>query len=397
VIEQARAFVAQKEWELFSLLGQLCGINSHTPNRDGTNEVGRAIRQAFLDIDLPGGVTVEVEERAEVGDILLVRTEACQRHEKQILFCGHMDTVFPETCGFDCVRPAGPKVVGPGVIDMKGGLVVAMYAAATLGHLGLLADMPVAFLFNSDEETGSLHSRDAILREAARSAFAFVFECGGLGGEVVTGRKGKVTYRVDVEGKAAHPGVIGGRGQGKSSAILAMAHKIVGLEALNEPEKGLSVNVGAVRGGTAANIVPDRAEALVDTRHVYRADGRHLDQAVRHVVEAAHAPGTHGSYAVVSERPAMEQNRANRTLFAVVRETGAALGQEIEEEFRGGVSDANFIAEARCPVIDGMGPCGDKDHSHEEYMVRASLMERTVLTALSAAECWKRHTDGTLF
>ena len=192
-----------------------------------------------------------------VGDTLLARSPACCSTSEggRILFCGHMDTVFPESLGFDCFE-AGTKegseiIRGPGVIDMKGGLVVALFALRELRRQGVLDRLPVTFVLNADEEVGSPHSTPVIAAEARQSAFALVFECAGLNGETVTARKGRRGMRLTCHGRAGH---VGQAGRDKPSAILELARKIIALEGVNAPERGLTVNVGVVQGGHGAEL-----------------------------------------------------------------------------------------------------------------------------------------------
>ena len=373
---------------MLALLERIVRINSYTANKGGVDAVGAVLAEVMADM----GFAVQVHPRTDVGDNLLCLSPAAAaapRGGGRILLCGHMDTVFPDDGCFDCferVEAAGrSRIVGPGVVDMKGGLVAGIYALRALEAHGLLADLPVAFVFNSDEETGSGQSRELIEDQARRSAFAMVFECAGLGGEACTGRKGKTTFKLRLAGRAGHAGNLDGP---KASAVLELAHQIIALEALNAPERGVSVNAGLVHGGVGPNTVAPRAEAVVECRYPLVADGEALEAAVRALAAAPTVRGTAVEVEVVPGRPPMEQTEANRALLAVAARAGAELGVPVLDGFRGGVSDANFIAHAGCPVIDGMGPVGARDHSPEEFMDLSSLAERAAVAAVALRRAW---------
>ena len=174
-----------------------------------------------------------------------------------------MDTVFPEDTDFNWYKEDRANSYGPGVADMKGGLVAGIFALKALIARGLLENIPVTFIFNSDEESGSGSSREIIRQEARNSAFAFVLECGGLNGEIATGRKGNLSIKLTVKGRAGHAAFAG---PDKGSAILELARKTIEFESLNEPEKGISVNVGIFEGGIGSNTVAENAVANVDFR-----------------------------------------------------------------------------------------------------------------------------------
>ncbi|MCK9239540.1 M20 family metallopeptidase [Desulfocurvus sp.] len=378
----------EREPEMLALLERLVRINSYTANKAGTDAVGAVLREAMTGL----GFGVQVVPQADAGDHLIARCPGARRlapGQRQVLFCGHMDTVFPPDSGFDAFVNQGDRVTGPGVIDMKGGLVAGIYALAALAAHGQLEGMPVAFVFNSDEETGSYRSRELIMAEAARSAFAFVFECSGPGGETTTGRKGKTTLRVRATGRAGHAGNLG---HAKPSAVLELAHKTIALEALNDAARGVSVNVGLVSGGVGPNTVAPRAEATVECRYRTAADGEALVAAAVALAGRPEVPGTAVEVEVVPGRPPMEPGPANRRLLEHVVAAGRELDVPVAEDYRGGVSDANYIAQVGTPVLDGLGPGGERDHSPEEYMITSTLAARAALAAVSARRIWDAMT-----
>lgn len=369
----------KREQEMLAFLERIVRINSYTGNKAGVDAVGREIATRME----AEGFHVEMSPRDDVGDNLIVRNDVAREmssDDRQVLFCGHMDTVFPDDGSFDCFRHEGDTIIGPGVVDMKGGLVVGMWALFILKDMGLLRDVPVTFVFNSDEETGSYHSRDLIMKEAARSVFAFVFECASPNGGTVTGRKGKATFNLTARGKSGHAGNLS---QSKSSAILELAHKTIALEALNDAQCGVSVNVGLVNGGVGPNTIAPKASGVVECRFRTAQDEKELVAGVNAMQDAPDVPGTRLEVEVVPGRPPMEQSDGNRKLYRVVEQVCRELSLPIAEEFRGGVSDANYIAKMGVPVVDGMGPAGAKDHSPDEYLIVETLVDRVAISAIS--------------
>jgi len=371
------------EPEMLAFLEAMVLVQSGSRNKEGVDAVSRLIESRLAGLDL----CFERERQAELGDHLIIRTRATAKTDRQILLLGHMDTVFPADTDFIEFRQDDSRVYGPGVCDMKGGLVAAFYAMKALGALGLLSGLPITMVCNSDEEIGSPTSRNLIRREAAKSVFAFVMEAGGAGGEVVTGRKGNMVLELLVNGAAGHAAFVGAA---KTSAVLELAHQIVGLEALNDPVAGISVNVGLVRGGIGHNTVPATASALVDFRFIDAVQQTALQEAVAALTATPTIKGTRVTAGLRSERPAMPECAANIELFAVLTEVAKELGMPVRSEYRFGVSDANIVAQQGVPVLDGLGPIGGDDHSSSEYMITASLAQRTCLLAGAIKRCWQK-------
>jgi len=369
---------------MFALLEKMVLIQSGTRNKKGVDRVARLIKGAFKSDNVSSNTIKQVE----LGNHLVVRSLCERRLDRQILVVGHMDTVFPKNTDFNWYRDDSNKCYGPGVIDMKGGLVAGIFALKALDFTGFLKKIPITFIFNSDEEIGSPSSRELIKNEAEKSAMAFVLECGGLEGEVVTGRKGNMSLKLDVFGKAGHAAFAG---KAKGSAILELAYKIIAFESLNDFQRGMTVNVGKIDGGIGSNIVPEHATARIDVRFKSQSDQIYLQEKIKEIVEKQNTPHTKSNLEIMSQRPPMEQNDANRSLFKIVKDVAAKLGFPLKEEFRSGVSDANIIALENIPVLDGLGPSGANDHSSDEYMIKESLLQRATLLACSIIECRQRY------
>ena len=376
--------------DMLALLEKMVRIQSGTYNKQGVDQMGRLITSTFKS----NAVSCQVIEQDTFGNHIVVRSSCGKGFDKQMLLCGHMDTVFPEDTQFNWYKEDNTHCFGPGVIDMKGGLVAGIFALKALDNEKLLTEIPVKFFFNSDEEIGSPSSKDHIQKEAVNSAFAFVLETGGRNGEIVTGRKGNLSLELKIKGIAGHAAFAG---KDKASAIAELAHKIIAFESLNNLDRGISVNVGKVNGGIGSNTVPEHAVARIDFRFTGISDKADLEKSISEITKKKDIPKTSSHFAILSSRPPMPASEQNKKLFKTVQETAASIGVSVSEEFRAGVSDANLIAGAQTPVIDGLGPIGAMDHSENEYMIKESLLQRSVLLACALIDCWEKYQRGILF
>jgi glutamate carboxypeptidase len=350
-------------------LEQLVMIESPTNERDSVNAVGEWLTTAFR----PLGATVERLPQAAFGDHLRVTWGA---GEGQILLIGHMDTVWP--LGETAQRPfrvQDNKATGPGIFDMKGGLVVALYAVTALQELGLSPAHKLVFLFNSDEEVGSLTSRPLIEEEAERSEAALVLEPSREDALVVW-RKGVGRFDLDIQGVASHSGAAYQQG---ASAIEELAHQILRLEAMTDLNRGTTVNVGVVHGGSKVNVRPGSAWAEVDLRVTTAREGQRMTKAILGL-----QPVLTRTALVVSggiTRPPWEISPGSQELFEQARKVGASLGMDLWEAGSGGGSDGSFTAAVGVPTLDGLGIVGDDAHALTEWVDLASLPPRTALLA----------------
>jgi len=370
--------------EALDLLRRLVEIQSGSRNKPGLD------RMAVEMAEILGSVLprVRILPFTDHGDMVQAMTLPATAGRKGIVLVGHMDTVFPADTTFTAFREDEERCFGPGVYDMKGGLVVAVYALKALDHLGLLEEIPVTVLCNSDEEIGSPGSRPWIEEMCQNALAALVFEGGGPCKDVVTGRKGRLGMELTVRGRAGHAA----KGGAKSSAILELAHKIIALEGLNDGQE-ITLNVGQVEGGIGPNTVPELATAGLDARFLTPVGQERLERDLARIMATPLIPGTSAVLSVTSGRPAMPQSEANRRLHAMARAQAQALGYDLPEELRSGVSDANFIATLGIPVLDGLGPVGDLDHSDLEFILKDTLIERAALTAATIAALWNHGTS----
>ncbi len=380
--ESLIAFVEKSRKEQFNLLEQLVLQQSSSRFKVGVDMVGKKIATSLQGT----GMVLDVVRESEVGDQLVFHSPAFRPGIPALLLIGHMDTVYPVDTPFNWYRDDGCKIYGPGVIDMKGGLVTAIFAIKALAASKLLEKIPVTFICNSDEEIGSPASRPLIKTEAERSLLALGFECGGLNGEVVTGRKGVARYLLVVKGRAGHAAFAGAD---KASAILELAHKIIALERLNDYQRKIIVNVGEIKGGIGSNTVADSAVAEIDTRFLVLAHAEETAANIERITLDCSVPGTRAELHRTLSQVPMVQTAGNRELFQLIAQEADMLGLSCREELRCGGSDVNIITEAGIPAVDGMGPIGDCDHCEREFMIRDSLPARTKLAALSILSSWK--------
>jgi len=357
---------------MLTLLNELVCIQSGTKNKSGVDRVGQVILREMKAL----GFTCEQKKDRDFGNHIIAKSPGFDPGKKQVLITGHMDTVFPQDTDFNFFKQDEKNCYGPGVADMKGGLVVGIFALKSLVRGNFMHRLPVTFIFNSDEEMGSKSSRSLIQNEARKSKIAFVLEAGGLNGEIVTGRKGNVSAELKITGEAGHAAFAG---INKASAILELAHKTIAIEALNAPEQGISANVGTVEGGIGPNTIPQHASARIDFRFLKSKDLISLKSRLTAICNETIIAGTSSTLKILSSRPAMPETKKNMAWFQKIDSLAKSLDIQLFSELRQGVSDANLIAYEGIPVIDGLGPIGAKDHSEDEYIQTKSLFDRSVL------------------
>ena len=271
----------------------------------------------------------------------------------------------------------GNTLHGPGVFDMKGGLAQIVLALRTLRELGLEPPLTPVVLVNADEEIGSRTSSSYIRLLARRAERAFVLEPAmGANGDIKTERKGIGRFTVTVFGKAAHAGL---DPEGGASAILELSHVIQALFALNDPDKGITVNVGTVDGGIQPNVIAPHSTAVVDVRVPTVASGRAIEKAI-HAIEPT-TPGVRLHIEGRIGRPSMEATPRNVALWQQARKLGAELGLELRPSRAGGGSDGNTTSQYTA-TLDGLGPVGDGAHAEHEYLDIDKTLERAVLLTL---------------
>jgi glutamate carboxypeptidase len=284
-----------------------------------------------------------------------------------------MDTVFPlGTIHRLPHREAGGKIFGPGTLDMKGGIVIGLAAIEAAGRAGLRR--PVTLLCTSDEETGSLTSRQHIERCAKRAELVLVLEGGLIDGSLKTWRKGVGEFRVRTQGRAAHSG--GDHEKGRN-AIEEMAYQVIAIQKLTDYSRQTTLNVGVIQGGTVSNVVPEEAFIKVDVRVMQPGEWERLESEMNHLQPVL--DGTSLEITGGLNRPPMPFDDRMKATFEKARSIAAQIGMELKAGGTGGASDANFVAPLGIPVLDGLGAVGEGYHSEREYIFADSLEERAKL------------------
>ena len=359
-----------------SRLGQLRDdietlVRLESPSTDKTAVDGCGVALAAL-LEAAGASVERVPQSAR-GDHILA---AFQGGPAGILILGHFDTVWNvgqiERMPF--VEKDG-RLYGPGIFDMKASIAVALLATKALIELRMRAPR-VTMLWTTDEEVGSLTSRALIEEEAARHDAVLVVEPSLPGGHAKTRRKGCGEFTLTVHGVSAHAGIDPGKG---ASAIHELARQIVALQALTDLDRGISVNVGTVAGGTRGNVIAERASAEIDVRVPAMTDAVRIEAAIRALRPAD--PATRLEVDGGFDRPPMERTDAVVRLYQEARQVGEALGRTIGEGGTGGGSDGNFTAALGVPTLDGLGPQGDGAHALHEHVIVDDLPWRAAFLA----------------
>lgn len=358
-----------------SLLQSLVETESPSHDKRAVDRLGGMIAEAANRL----GARVEVIHNPGVGDHILSRwsstTPGSREERGEILLLCHMDTVFPlGTLEHFPYREADGKIYGPGTLDMKAGIVIALAAIAEVRASDL--DRPLTLLCTSDEEIGSSSSRAHIERLAKGSALVMVLEGGMLDGALKTWRKGVGEFRVRTRGRAAHSG--GDHEKGRN-AIEEMAHQVIAIQKLTDYSKQTTLNVGVIHGGTVSNVVPEEAEIQVDVRLMQPDEWARLEDEMRRL-----QPVLDGTFIEVTgnlNRPPMPFDDLMRATFEKARSIAAGIGTELKAGGTGGASDGNFVAPLGIPVLDGLGAVGEGYHSEREYIFAESLEQRTRLVA----------------
>lgn len=366
-------FLNSTQADFLADLAALVNLDCGTENKAGVDRAGAWIRERCL----VWGWEVEHFPLTDYGDCWLARLRG--RGTGRIMLIGHLDTVYPDgTAASRPMRFDGPKILGPGTCDMKGGLLVGMYAMRALQVNGFDDFAELLFFFNSEEEMGSPVSRSLFSPVAQQMDAVLVLESARMNGDIVSARKGAGVYYVTVTGKAAHAGVEPEKG---ANAILEMAHQVIAFQKLNGAAPGVTANVGVISGGVKHNVVPDEAMLEVDVRAIDLAGVAAVRHAVAQLNNATTVPGTQVQIQGGFTYFPMAKNRAIAFLVQLAQESAQELGFAVKDAATGGASDANQMAALEVPVLDGLGPVGGLDHGPDEYIEQESIVPRTALLA----------------
>ena len=374
VVEQVRDFILEQKDALVELLQDLVEAESPSAHPESHDSVRRILSAALMDVGYA------IREPGIQGGVrhIFARPAKRPRDRGSQLLLGHFDTVWP--IGTLDKRPFavnGNTVRGPGVFDMKGGLAQIVLALRAIRELRLEPPLTPVVLVNADEEIGSRTSSSYIRMLARRAERAFVLEPAmGANGDIKTERKGIGRFTVTVFGKAAHAGLDPEVG---ASAILELSHVIQALFALNDPDKGITVNVGTVDGGIQPNVIAPHSSAVVDVRVPTVESGRAIEKTI-HAIEPT-TPGVRLHIEGRIGRPSMEATPRNIALWRMAKELGSELGLELRPSRAGGGSDGNTTSQYTA-TIDGLGPVGDGAHAEHEHLFIDKTLERAALLTL---------------
>ncbi|MGP4071545.1 M20 family metallopeptidase [Piscibacillus sp. B03] len=373
-------YLHQREDEMVDLLEQLVCYESPSTRPDLTKKIGQHLSQIFKDIT--------------GGKVELLPSDCYSPHlkaewgegERQLLIITHMDTVWPEgTLEEMPFSITDGKAYGPGTFDMKAGIVQALFAIKALKELRVHLNKKIVLMMTSDEELGSPTSKGYIIEEAKKSDGVFVLEPSlGKEGALKTARKGVGTFEIRVHGVPSHAGIDPEKG---ASAIEELAEQITYLSSLTDLQKGTTVNVGLIDGGSQKNVIAEDAHAVVDVRVQTKEEMDRVVPLIQNI--KPHDPDIEISVTGEIYRPPLERTDEIERLFEKAKELAHEyLGVELIEEFTGGGSDANFTA-SLAPTLDGLGAVGAGAHAHHEHCVISEMPKRSALLALLLCEYGK--------
>ena len=351
-------------------------VNYETPTRDKVHvdKLGEFMREQFESL---GASSITRIPQTEVGDILLAKWNE-NAPGQPIMFLIHIDTVWP--LGTLAERPVTiddeGRLLGPGAVDMKGGIAIVLTALRGLVELGEMPQRPIWVLMTTDEEVGSIHSKQVIIDTAKQCGLVLVMEPATKEEALKTSRKGIATYQISVEGRASHAGNAPEQG---INAIVDLAQQIMELNSMNDLRNGTSVSVTMVEGGITMNVIPPHAQATVDVRMLTARAYEDINERIMGLV-----PFVLGAKLTVEQHHArgpMERNAPMQAAFEQTRAIGTKLGLTVREDASGGASDGNFTAYEGITTLDGLGPQGDGLHAVHEHVIVNSLPRRAALIA----------------
>ncbi|MGD9147296.1 MAG: M20 family metallopeptidase [Anaerolineae bacterium] len=364
-------FLRRHQGQMADQLTLLIELESPTDHKPSLDRLSTYLAAELLAL----GARVETLPQAEAGDH--VRARWGEGQGGALMLC-HMDTVWDVgTVAERPVRIEEGRLYGPGAHDMKGGIVITLWAVRALRELGLLPAGAVTLLLTSDEETGSLTSRSIIEAEALKHRLVFVMEPPvPPEGSYKTARKGVGDYRVEVTGRAAHSGADHARG---INALQELAHQVQAIQGFTDYERGTTFNVGRAGGGTRRNVVPAEAWAEIDVRIVHVAEAERVEAQMQSL--RPHLPGAEVKVTGGFERPPMERTAEIAALFGRAQDLARGMGLDLSEASTGGASDGNLTAALGVPTLDGMGVVGDGGHAIDEHALISSLPKRAAILA----------------
>ncbi|PYV55712.1 MAG: peptidase M20 [Acidobacteria bacterium] len=368
-------YFQKRQKEIVETIRQLVELESPSDVKQSVDRVGTVLASRFSEL----GGKIKFHPAEKFGKHLQIDFRPRGNKIKPVLLLGHMDTVYPiGTISKMPCRVSKGRVWGPGVLDMKAGIALALHVIEAMleWNNGKLT-RPVTLLLVSDEEVGSASSRAITEKLAGDAAAVLVLEPAyGLHGAVKTARKGVGEYTLQVTGVAAHSGLDFEKGQ---NAVIELAHQVLEISKLVDPKSGVTLNVGKISGGTRVNVVPATAKATIDVRVASAKDGTEIDRKLR----ALKPFNPHCSVSISGKmnRPPLERTDAVAGLYLKARDLAQGLGWDLAEAAVGGGSDGNFTASLGIPTLDGLGAVGEGAHAEHESVVISELPRRAALLA----------------
>lgn len=366
-------WLASQQQAMQDLLQKVVNIDSGSRDEAGVTAVAHALAERLQ----AAGVPVQFESVPGYGVLLHAQVNAAGQGAPIVLM-GHMDTVYPAgTVAKRPYREEAGRAYGPGVADMKSGLVLNVFVAEAFARCGGLS-APLHLFFSCDEEIGSPATRDLIMNRVRGARAVLNAEPGRVSGNLVTSRKGSMVVEFEVQGVAAHAGINHAAG---ASAIEALARKTLALHALTDPATGVTCNVGVVQGGVVPNMVAPHAKAEVDLRFTADTDPDELLERVRVIVEEEHVPRTQGR--ITLHRRTLPMKPTPDYLLALYQRGARSLGFEVQGEFTGGAADSGLTASVGVPTLCATGPVGGHAHTEREYCELNTFVPRAQAVALA--------------
>lgn len=362
-----------------ALLKEIVDINSGTRNVDGLDAVRKVLIPAFEEL----GLKATVHDLEDGHKLVAMKVPG---GKPELLLMGHIDTVFPKDAKSQDYRVEGDRIYGPGVIDMKAGIVLMVELLKTLRKTDLTKKVLV--VINDDEEIGSPYSRDLVKKLTAGVPSGLVFEPGLPDGAVVTSQSGVRWLSLSVQGKASHAGLEPEEG---INACVALSHKVVDISKLTDFSRKLTVNVGVIEGGTKPNVVCEAAKAGIDVRFVEEDDLEKTLRMIRAIAAKAYVYNAHlkaapkASLKTSAALPSLPASRTRR-LFGLLKIAGEKVGQKVTGRHVGYGSDANNLADTGLDLLVGLGPYGQGMHTDGEYLTISTFDARLALTAALVRE-----------
>jgi glutamate carboxypeptidase len=381
-------WITSQKNEMTSLLTKWANINSGSHNLFGLEQMLSTLKFSFSvlngnheTIALPPGFKIDSKgQKINVPTASALRIKKHPQAAIQVFLGGHMDTVYGSESSFQSVTLVKDNILnGPGVADMKGGLIILLKSLEALERSPFAGLIGWEVLINPDEETGSQGSEHLFIEAAKRNHVALLFEPSFPDGAVVTSRKGSANFALVAKGRSAHAGRDFHLG---CNAISAVARFITSIEKLNDPLNGTTINIGHIEGGGAINIVPDLAVCRFNVRTVDVDRFDSLRKDIIRLIEKEN--GNDGiimtMYELASRGPKIYDEK-NSTLFHAIKECALEMGITLEGRPSGGVCDGNIMSHEGVPTIDTLGVVGGNIHTHDEYAVLSSMLDRTTLVA----------------